>query len=140
MPELAEVKQDPSMMAKGDDGTVLSPEKKTKSKPCEIDTSLQQRIKSGSLTSTVTDKATNPEEVVLFKLRLSGSAPVISEARKDPNQALAIAAAEKEADQLKLMKTPCIIDIAVSERMKAGSATSTIASKEKDTTAVFKLR
>lgn len=53
MPELAEVKQDPSMMAKADDGTVLSPEKKTKSKPCEIDSSLQERIAAGSLTTTV---------------------------------------------------------------------------------------
>jgi hypothetical protein len=55
MPELAEVKQDPSMLAKADDGTVLSPEKKTKSKPCEIDSSLQVRIAAGSLTTTVAD-------------------------------------------------------------------------------------
>jgi hypothetical protein len=88
----------------------------------------------------VTNKDKKPVEEIVFKLKIKGGQPKIADARKDPNQALAIAAAEKEADQLKLMKTPCIIDIAVSERMKAGSATSTIASKEKDTTAVFKLR
>jgi hypothetical protein len=61
MPELAEVKQDPSMLAKADDGTLLSPEKKTKSKPCEIDTSLQERIAAGSLTTTVSgEKAEAP--------------------------------------------------------------------------------
>ena len=101
MPELAEVKQDPSMLAKADDGTMISPEKKVKSKPCEIDLSLQQRVKAGSLTSTVTDKAKSDNDVV-FKLKLKGAAPVISEARKDPNEDIANAAAEKEADLLKL--------------------------------------
>lgn len=70
----------------------------------------------------------------MFKLRVKGGQPKLAEARKDPNEALAIAAAEKEADQLKLVKTPCIIDLCMAERLKAGSHTSTVASKEKDST------
>ena len=56
MPELAEVKTD----YKGSDGTVVSPEKKQKSKPCEIDVSLQERVKAGSIMTTVGDA--KPEE------------------------------------------------------------------------------
>jgi hypothetical protein len=44
--------------------------------------------------------------------------------RKDPSEALATAAAEKEADTQKLMKTACTIDISLQERIKEGSITS----------------
>ena len=39
---------------------------------------------------------------VVFKLKIKGGQPKIAEARKDPNEAMANAAAEKEADLLKL--------------------------------------
>ena len=97
-------------------------------------------MKGGSLTNVVVDKTKKPVEEEVFKLKVKGGQPKLAEARKDPNEALAIAAAEKEADQLKVMKTPCIIDLSIGERLKAGSHTSTTVSKEKDTTVVFKLR
>ena len=105
-----------------------------------VDKAIQARIKSGALNNVVANKDKKQVEEIVFKLKVKGGQPKIADARKDPKEAHAIAAAEKEADQLKLQKTPCIIDITVAERMKAGSATSTIASKEKDTTVVFKLR
>ena len=55
---------------------------------------------------------------------------------------MANAAAEKEAGQAKLMKTPCIIDMSLGERLKAGAYTSTTqgSSKDKAQEAVFKLK
>ena len=41
MPELAEARVDPAAMMMAADGKMVSPEKKTKSKPCDIDLSLQ---------------------------------------------------------------------------------------------------
>jgi hypothetical protein len=67
MPEIAEVKQDPSISTKVEDGTTLLPEKKTKTKPDEIDVSLQDRIAAGSLTTTVSDKKVEAPEVYQLK-------------------------------------------------------------------------
>jgi len=64
MPQLAEVKQDPSMTQKDEDGVaIISPEKKTKSKPCEIDASLQERINAGSITTQVPSAKQEEPEV-----------------------------------------------------------------------------
>ena len=64
MPELAEPKVDPSSMMMNAEGKLVSPEKKVKSKPCEIDLSLQERITAGSLTTTVPEaKKDEPIEV-----------------------------------------------------------------------------
>ena len=103
-----------------------------KPKADPVDKAIQLRLKGGALTNVVPSK--EKKEELIFKLKLVGGQPKISDVRKDPNEALAIAAAEKEADLLKLQKTPCIIDIAIQERLKAGSYTSTVASKEKDAT------
>ena len=102
MPELAEPRVDPAAMLMNAEGKLVSPEKKSKGKPCEIDLSLQQRVKAGSVTSTSQEKVTKSDDDVLFKLKLNGPQPVIAELRKDPNEALANAAAEKEAEVLKL--------------------------------------
>lgn len=58
---------------------------------------------------------------VVFKLKLKGGQPKIAAVRKDPNEAMANAAAEKEAEQQKIAKTPCIIDVSLGERIKAGA-------------------
>ena len=122
MPELAEVKQDPTMMRKDSEGAPVSPEKKVKAKPCEIDASLAERIKAGAVTSTIpSEKAKDKNSDIVFKLSLKGPQPKISEVRKDPNEAMANAAAEKEAEQQKIAKTPCIIDVSLGERIKAGA-------------------
>ena len=64
MPELAEPKVDPAAMMMSADGKLLSPEKKTKGKPCDIDLSLQERIAAGSLTTTVPEaKKDGPSEI-----------------------------------------------------------------------------
>jgi hypothetical protein len=39
---------------------------------------------------------------IVFKLKVKGGQPKLAEARKDPNEALANAAAEKEAEVVKL--------------------------------------
>lgn len=49
------------------------------------------------MTNVVPNKDKKVEEVV-FKLRVKGGQPKIAEARKDPNEAMANAAAEKEAE------------------------------------------
>jgi myo-inositol-hexaphosphate 3-phosphohydrolase len=97
-------------------GNVVEEEKP---KPDPVDKAIQLRLKGGSLTNVVASKEKNDE--VVFKLKLKGGQPKISEARKDPNEAMANAFAEKEADQLKLQKTPCTIDMSLQERIKAGS-------------------
>ena len=68
MPELAEPKVDPSAMMMNAEGKLVSPEKKVKGKPCEIDLSLQERIAAGSLTTTVPEaKKEGPNEVFALK-------------------------------------------------------------------------
>ena len=68
MPELAEARVDPSAMLMNAEGKLVSPEKKTKSKPCEIDLSLQERIGAGSLTTTVPE-AKKEEKQQIFALK-----------------------------------------------------------------------
>jgi hypothetical protein len=50
----------------------------------------------------VANKDKKQVEEIVFKLKVKGGQPKIADARKDPKEAHAIAAAEKEADQLKL--------------------------------------
>ena len=66
-----------------------------------IDKQLQLRLKGGSITNVVVNKDKKTEEIA-FKLKIKGGQPKLAEARKDPNEALANAAAEKEAEVLKL--------------------------------------
>ena len=68
MPELAEARVDPSAMLMNAEGKLVSPEKKTKSKPCEIDLSLQERIGAGSLTTTIPE-AKKEEKQEIFTLK-----------------------------------------------------------------------
>jgi hypothetical protein len=77
-------------------GNVIEEEKP---KPDPVDKSLQQRLKGGSLTNVVPSKDKKGAEEVVFKLRIKGGQqPKIGEARKDPSEAMANAAAEKEAE------------------------------------------
>ena len=66
-----------------------------------VDKSLQLRLKGGSLTNVVVNKDKKTDEIV-FKLRIKGGQPKLAEARKDPSEAMANAAAEKEAEAIKL--------------------------------------
>jgi len=56
-------------------------------------------MKGGSLTNVVQSKDMKGEDEVVFKLKIKGGQPKIQQARKDPNEAMANAAAEKEAEQ-----------------------------------------
>ena len=73
MPELATPKEDPSMLRKAEDGApIASPDKKTKSAPCEIDSSLQERKDAGSLTTVCVNKDKKGSDEVVFKLKIKG--------------------------------------------------------------------
>ena len=113
-----------------------------KQKPDPIDKAIQSRMKGGSLTNVVQSKDKKGDDEIVFKLKIKGGQPKIGEARKDPAAAMANAAAEKEAEQAKLVKTPCIIDVSLGERLKAGAYTSTTqgSSKDKSQEVVFKLK
>jgi hypothetical protein len=68
MPELKEPRVDPAAMMMNAEGKLVSPEKKSKGKPCEIDLSLQERVAAGSLTTTVPEaKKEEPTEVFTLK-------------------------------------------------------------------------
>lgn len=69
MPELAEVKQDPTMMRKDSEGAPVSPEKKVKAKPCEIDASLQERIAAGSIVTQVPQATASAPVEKIFTLK-----------------------------------------------------------------------
>ena len=71
MPELAEPRVDPAAMLMNAEGKLVSPEKKSKGKPCEIDLSLQERVAAGSLTTTVSD-AKKEEQLEVFALKQQG--------------------------------------------------------------------
>lgn len=54
IPKLKEAKADVSMQKKGENGEIIASPSKKKLPPCSIDLSLAQRIKEGSMTSTIT--------------------------------------------------------------------------------------
>ena len=71
MPELKEPRVDPAAMMMNAEGKLVSPEKKSKGKPCEIDLSLQERVAAGSLTTTVPE-AKKEEQPEVFALKQQG--------------------------------------------------------------------
>jgi hypothetical protein len=82
LPELAEPKVDPATVMMAADGKIISPEKKTKGKPCEIDVSLQARVAAGSLTTTVPEaKKEGASEI--FPLKQKGEI-LIAKKEQDP--------------------------------------------------------
>ena len=96
MPQLANVKDDPNQQQYAEDGAAISPQKTIKFKPCEVEVSPAARKAGGSLTTVVASKEKTTE--IVYKLTLKGKMPAIAEARRDPAEAMAIAAAEKEAE------------------------------------------
>ena len=57
------------MMRKDSEGTPVSPEKKVKSKPCEIDASLQERIAAGSVVTQVPQATASAPVEKIFTLK-----------------------------------------------------------------------
>jgi hypothetical protein len=53
---------------------------------CEIDLSLAQRLKAGSLTSTIAADKSKPQETV-FKLKIKGEIKIANEVKEDPMEA-----------------------------------------------------
>ena len=78
---------------------------------CEIDISLQARLKAGSLTSQVKD-AKKDEKV--FKLSLKGEMPKLAEVKDDPSMLITNEDGETVSPARKSVKMkPCEIDVSL---------------------------
>lgn len=113
-------------------------QKKITATPCDIDISIAQRHKAGSLTSTV--PADKSKQETVYKLKLKGEIKIANEVKENPNDAMAIAEKKAEAEQKKITATACDIDISLAQRHKAGSVTSTVPADKSKTDVIFTIK
>ena len=150
-PKISAAREDPSQAQANAVAKAEAIQKKLETTPCEIDISLQARLKEGSLTNTVPTKTKSNETV--FKLRAKGAMPKIKEvnnpfdkdSEKNSRDSFTFPDASPSPGRKSMRGSvklgPDEIDTSLQARLAAGSYTSTVPNKDKKTDeVVFKLK